>query len=213
MKIILFILILIPVALLGQTYEIPYNSVGNSLTLTIENTSAVTAKNVTAEVQSPPEWLELKSSKQMLKDIPAKGSKEAEFEFSLKRSAPVGTKQKMTVVIKTSDGQLWTKEIAFTVGAPKEFRLYDNFPNPFNPSTKIAFELPVESRVKLVIYDALGREVWTLTDEEHPAGYIELTWDGRNDVGNAVSSGIYFYRISTSRLSSGNTVKKMILLR
>jgi len=61
-----------------------------------------------------------------------------------------------------------------------------------------------------VIYDALGREVRTLTDEEHPAGYIELVWDGRNDVGTSVSSGIYFYRLTTQKWHS---VKKMILLR
>jgi len=85
-----------------------------------------------------------------------------------------------------------------------------NFPNPFNPKTKISFELPIATRVKLVIYDALGREVRALTDEEYPAGYIELTWDGRNESGTVFSSGIYFYRISTSKWHS---VNKMVLLR
>jgi hypothetical protein len=210
MKKLFIVIALIPCTLYCQGYEIPYNSKGNSLTLNVENTAAVAAKNVFVEIQNPPSWLKLESQKIMLKDIPAKQSKDAEFQFSVERSAPVGNEQKISVLIRTSDGQIWTKEIALTVGTPKEFHLYDNFPNPFNPTTKIAFELPVASRVKLVIYDALGREVRTLTDEEYPAGYIELTWDGRNDGGTLVSSGIYFYRISTAKW---NNVKKMILMR
>jgi hypothetical protein len=199
-----------PCTLYCQGNEIPFSSKGNSLALTVENTATVTAKNVFVEIQNPPSWLKLQSQKIMLKDIPAKQSKDAEFQFSVERSAPVGKEQKMSLLIKTSDGQMWTKEIALTVGAPKEFHLYDNFPNPFNPSTKIAFELPEASKVKLVIYDALGRELRTLTDEEHPAGYIELVWDGRNDGGTAISSGIYFFRLSAAKW---NSVKKMILLR
>ena len=210
MKKLFIIIVLIPCTLYCQVYEIPYNSKGNSLALTVENTAAVAAKNVTVEIQNPSSWLKLESSKIMLKDILAKQSKDAEFKFSIERSAPVGKEQKIKALIKTADGQTWTKEIAFTISPPKEFHLYDNFPNPFNPTTKIAFELPMESRVKLVIYDALGREVRTLTDEEHPAGYLELPWDGRNEGGTAVSSGIYFYRISTSKWHS---VKKMVLLR
>ena len=132
MKIFLLIFTLVPGMLFSQSHEIPYNSKGNSLALTVENTAAITAKNVTVEVQSPPGWLKLESSKLMLKDILAQKSKEAGLEFSVERSAPVGVEQKISVLIKTSDGQLWTKDIAFAVGAPKEFHLFDNFPNPFS---------------------------------------------------------------------------------
>ncbi len=210
MKTIFITSILMPLILLAQGYEIPYNSKGNSLALTVENTAAVAAKNVTVEIQNSSSWLKLESSKIMLKDILAKQSKDAEFLFSVERFAPIGKEQKIKALIKTADGQSWMKEIAFTISPPKEFHLYDNFPNPFNPTTKIAFELPVASKVKLVIYDALGREVRTLTDDEYPAGYIELTWDGRNEVGTTVSSGVYFYRISTPKW---NSVKKMVMLR
>lgn len=210
MRILNIVWFFLPIMLLAQGYEIPYNTKGNSLTLTIENASAITAKSVTAEIQAPPSWLKPESPLVMLKDIPSKQSKDAEFLFAVERSAPVGKEQKISVVIKTADGQSWTKDIAFTVSPPKEFHLYDNFPNPFNPSTKIAFELPVASKVKLVIYDNIGREVRTLTDEEHPAGYIELTWDGRNESGTTVSSGIYFYRISTEKWHS---VKKMVVMK
>ncbi len=210
MKTIFIISILMPLILLAQGYEIPYNSKGNSFALTVENTAAVAAKNVTVEIQNPQSWLKLESSKIMLKDILAKQSKDAEFLFSVERSAPIGKEQKIKALIKTANGQSWMKEISFTISPPKEFHLYDNFPNPFNPTTKIAFELPVASKVKLVIYDALGREVRTLTDDEYPSGYIELTWDGRSETGTTVSSGVYFYRISTPKW---NSVKKMVMLR
>lgn len=127
MKKVFIIIALIPCVLYCQGNEIPYNSKDNSLALTVENTAVISARNVFVEIQNPPSWLKLESQKIMLKDIPAKQSKDAEFRFSVEKTAPVGKEQKMSVLIKTTDGQMWTKEIAFTVGAPKEFRLYDNF--------------------------------------------------------------------------------------
>ena len=97
-----------------------------------------------------------------------------------------------------------------SVGAPKDYKLYNNFPNPFNPSTKIAFELPKASHVKLVIYDVVGREVAQIADGDYPAGYSELTWNGMNMNGQQVSSGVYFYRISAGKWSK---VMKMLSLK
>ena len=77
---------------------------------------------------------------------------------------------------------------------PREYAVSRNYPNPFNPSTTIEFELPQPSDVTLKVYNLLGQEVITLVDEERPAGYFAAEWDRRNDFGNTVSSGIYFYR-------------------
>ena len=79
-----------------------------------------------------------------------------------------------------------------------------------NPSTKIAFELPNASHVTLIIYDILGREVAEIEDQNYPAGYNEITWNGLNGDGEQVCSGVYFYRIVTSQWSA---VKKMMLLK
>ena len=81
---------------------------------------------------------------------------------------------------------------------PADFRLYQNFPNPFNPSTEIRFDLPVESRVTLKIYNLLGEEVHVLSNEEWPSGSHVLTWDGTAISGRPVSSGVYFYSIKVS---------------
>ncbi len=93
---------------------------------------------------------------------------------------------------------------------PKEFSLGQNFPNPFNPSTTISYALPANAYVKLVVYNVLGQKVKTLVDEEQTAGFRQVVWNGQNDRGEAIGSGIYFYRIQ-----AGNFTKtaKMSLLK
>jgi PKD repeat protein len=95
-------------------------------------------------------------------------------------------------------------------GLPDEFQLLPNYPNPFNPSTNIGFSLPKAGKAKLVVFNILGREVATVFDAEASAGYNEVTWDGRSDNGGTVSSGVYFYRLTTE---SYTETRKMMLLK
>lgn len=80
---------------------------------------------------------------------------------------------------------------------PAYYDLSQNYPNPFNPSTTINFALPVERFVKLRIYNLLGQEVRSLINGSIPAGYHDVLWDGKDNSGNSVSSGIYLYRLET----------------
>ncbi|MCL4540514.1 MAG: T9SS type A sorting domain-containing protein [Bacteroidetes bacterium] len=194
----------------GQTWQIPFGSEGNTISLSVANNASIEARNVSVTFTNLPSWLEFKSNSVMLKSIPAKSTEEAEFTFSADKKAPVGKDTTLTAVISTRDGQSWTKDITVSVGAPKDYKLYNNFPNPFNPSTKIAFELPKASRVTLTIYDVLGREVAEIADRNYPAGYSELTWNGMNRKGEEVSSGVYFYRITAGKWSM---VMKMMSLK
>jgi hypothetical protein len=89
-------------------------------------------------------------------------------------------------------------------------RLEQNYPNPFNPSTTISFVLPRESHVTLSIYDILGRYVNTVKDETMQEGHREAVWDGRDERGRGVDSGIYFYRLTAGGQS---LMRKMVLLR
>ena len=93
---------------------------------------------------------------------------------------------------------------------PQEFRLYQNYPNPFNPQTTIRFSLQKPRRVKLAIYNILGQRIRTLTNENYSQGFHKVIWNGRNDQGIGVASGVYIYR-----LKAGNriTTKKCVLLR
>lgn len=93
---------------------------------------------------------------------------------------------------------------------PEKFELHQNYPNPFNPTTRITFALPDQSAVRLIIYDLLGRQVRGLLAEELPAGYHAVSWDGTNDKGRAVSSGIYFYRLEAGEFEQN---RKMIMLK
>ena len=93
---------------------------------------------------------------------------------------------------------------------PKEFALYQNYPNPFNPATEIKFDVPKESHVKIVIYDITGKVVKTLVDEVVKPGAYRILWDGTDDSGNKVTSGIYFYRMIAGSYVS---VKKMVLIK
>ena len=79
---------------------------------------------------------------------------------------------------------------------PYEFKVSAPFPNPFNPTTSIQYELPEASHVKLVIYDCLGRKVTVLQDGVMNAGTHKIVWDARNSQGNPVGSGVYLYQLS-----------------
>lgn len=88
---------------------------------------------------------------------------------------------------------------------PDVFKLYTNYPNPFNPTTKIKFDLPKDCFTRLIIYDVVGREVIRLTDQQMKAGRYEFEWNASN-----YSSGIYFYRITAGSFVQ---TRKMVLVK
>lgn len=92
---------------------------------------------------------------------------------------------------------------------PSEFSLSQNYPNPFNPTTSIKYAISENARVNLVVYNILGQAVRTLVNAEQESGYYTVRWDGTNDFGGKVSSGIYIYRISAGNFTS--TVKMNLL--
>lgn len=92
---------------------------------------------------------------------------------------------------------------------PKVFSLYQNYPNPFNPSTTIEYDVPTQTLLKLIVYDVLGRKVKTLVSEIKEAGKYRSIWDGTNDFGNRLSSGIYIIRLETDKILS--SMKVMML--
>ena len=93
---------------------------------------------------------------------------------------------------------------------PEVFSLHQNYPNPFNPVTKLRYDLPENGHVNITIYDMLGREVKTLINQIHDAGYRSVIWDATNDYDKPVSAGIYLYQIQAGEYIS---TKKMVLLK
>ncbi len=97
---------------------------------------------------------------------------------------------------------------------PLYFQLYQNYPNPFNSETRIRFSIPVNGRVKIEIYNLAGQKVTNLLDENKSVGSYFVLWDGKNENGKPVSSGVYFYRIEIKQNShSLSQIKKMVLIK
>jgi len=92
---------------------------------------------------------------------------------------------------------------------PKEFSLSTNRPNPFNPSTQIAYDVPEPAHVTLIIYNVLGQEIIRLVDERKQPGRYTATWTGKNRTGYTVASGVYLYRLATS---TGYTAQRRMTL-
>ncbi len=93
---------------------------------------------------------------------------------------------------------------------PKIYKLFQNYPDPFNLETKIGYQLPNRAYVEITIYDITGRKVKKLVSAIKPAGHYSVVWDGRNSHGKEVSSGVYFYRLKAKGISQ---TRKMILLK
>ncbi|MGA9115814.1 MAG: FlgD immunoglobulin-like domain containing protein [Bacteroidota bacterium] len=97
---------------------------------------------------------------------------------------------------------------------PREFALMQNYPNPFNPVTNIRYALPSAARVTLDVFNVLGQRVRTLVQTDQAAGVHTTLWDGRNDAGQQLASGVYFYRLAAEGAGSPyQSIMKMVLLK
>jgi hypothetical protein len=109
---------------------------------------------------------------------------------------------------------LTTPDIAYKQhskeSVPTKFFVYQNYPNPFNPETEIGYTLPQASEVNLAIYNLLGQRISTVVDEYQTAGHKVVRWNGTDEEGNNVASGVYFYRIQAGDFVKS---KKMVLMK
>ena len=93
---------------------------------------------------------------------------------------------------------------------PRVYSLDANYPNPFNPETTVPYAVPNAGDVKLAIYNALGQRIAVLAQGRRGAGYYRAVWDGRDEIGREVASGIYFVRMSAEGFTA---VRKMMVLK
>jgi PKD repeat protein len=126
-----------------------------------------------------------------------------------------------TVYVKVSDGESEDVEIkdayiSTSVSGiqedtiPEKIKLHQNYPNPFNPSTTIRYELPERSNVTIKIYNLLGKEIVELVNEFQQAGFKIINWDGKDETGYPVNSGMYLYTIKSNNFSQ---TKKMLVIK
>ena len=138
------------------------------------------------------------------------GEEDPEIEI-----APVGRVEKMYVVnanLKNVDFEFEAQVVSDPKSPllPTAFSLSQNYPNPFNPETNIEYALPKDSQVTLIIYNILGQKVITLVDEHQIAGYKKVIWNGRDENGQEIASGAYFYRLKAGDFSQ---TRKMLMLK
>jgi hypothetical protein len=93
---------------------------------------------------------------------------------------------------------------------PITYKLYNAYPNPFNPKTTLHYDLPEDAMVNITIYDMMGRVVNTLVNGSQTAGYKSIQWNATNNIGQPVSAGLYLYSIEAGEFRQ---TKKMILLK
>ena len=94
---------------------------------------------------------------------------------------------------------------------PADFELAQNYPNPFNPETTIEFGIRTAGRVDITVFDITGRQVAVLAEAQRSAGRHAIRWDGRDDAGNPVATGVYFYRLAVD--GEAKLTRKMLLLK
>jgi len=107
-------------------------------------------------------------------------------------------------------GEPLAVDVSTEAATPSSYALSQNYPNPFNPETTIRYDLPNAGTVRLSLYNLTGQLVRTLVDREHPAGNYSVLWDGTDNIGRDVASGVYLCRMETEEY---HAVRKLVLVR
>ena len=206
-KIILLIILILSSSIIAQTvYEVTPGTKGNRIILTLANISELNpAENVEVKLIKSSSSTIFNKETESIQFIDANKESYVLFIFDINRNAPIDKKDTVKFMITDRNGLMMMKTFIFNYTGPKEFKLEQNFPNPFNPTTTIQYQLPAEARVTLKVYDILGSEVATLVNEVQEAGYKEVQFNGSN-----YASGMYIYRLTSGNFSS---IKKMMLVK
>ena len=195
-------------------YEVTPGTKGNQIILSLSNISEIiNAENVEVKPllngkNFEDHYIKFAKKSQVVEKINPKEEMEVIFEFDVKREAPVNKKDTVEFLITGSEGVYAAKQFILSYTAPKDYKLEQNFPNPFNPTTTIQYQIPVNKSgafVSLKIYDILGSEVATLVNDKQEAGYYDIEFNG-----SPLASGMYIYRLSAGDYVS---TKKMMMIK
>jgi len=211
MKTIIALFLCVNIAAAQQAYEIPFASKGNTIELSVANSSTQVTEEVKVEVTNAPAWLKFIEKSVNIALLKSKEELSASFNFSVEKTAEVNKKQTLNFTITDKTGQKWTKEITIIIAPPTNYELFQNYPNPFNPTTTIDYQLPgvgTRLNVSLKVYDMLGREVALLLNEMQEPGYYQKTFDARG-----FASGMYIYRlIATDEQNNHHAFQKKLMV-
>jgi len=208
------ILCLAGLAFAGELPVLSLSEGTSTVALSVLNQGETDLSHVTLAVSRAalPVWLSVLETPQAV-NAP-KGMKAPEklsFTFRVTK-APLNAETQVPFTLKDDKGNAWSYSLTVRAasGKPTKTELYENSPNPFNPTTAIRFALKETGPVNLAVYNSLGQKVRVLADGPRSAGVHTVMWDSRDDAGRSVSSGVYF-----CRLNAGKYVKtqKMLFAR
>ncbi len=212
---------------LAVTPAIPVSQ-GEQVTLTIKliNVSDAGLRDVHVELdaQTTPNWIQPDAQRHqavnVLGELAANGRPSAAvpLTFAVSQDAPEDAEASIPLLIRDGEGHVWTKAVPLKVlprPKPEASQLLQNYPNPFNPETWMPYQLAKPAYMRIRIYDPSGRLVRTLDLGYRGAGFYTshteaAYWDGRNETGERVSSGLYFYQLQTDHFSA---MRRMVILK
>jgi hypothetical protein len=193
-------------------HKVPASSQNNQIVLTVANESPRQgAFALDVRAVKVPSGITLPNKVQTIKTLAATQEAECTFQFDVARSVKIGAKDTLEFLVHDRQGGSWMKQIIVQYTGPENYTLEQNFPNPFNPSTTIYYDLPIDSRISIIVYDILGREVTRLVDRVEEAGYHDVRFDAHH-----LASGAYIYRMQADPMAGGkgfSGVKKLIVLK
>jgi Secretion system C-terminal sorting domain len=194
-------------------YDVSIASIGNTIELSVANTSTLSAEGVKVEATGIPEGIKFIEKTVVLPTLKTKEEQTASFTFSVDKTTNINKQDTLRFTITDKAGQQWTKDIKIKIAPPVTYELFQNYPNPYNPSTTIEYQLPgtgTQYNVSLKIYDVIGREVANLVNERQEPGYYQKVFNA-----NRFASGMYIYRLVATDEQNKQHVfnKKMMLVK
>ena len=220
-KILLLLYTIVSISYSQIIYDVEPGTEGNQINLTLLNISEINqAEEVEVKLAKSSSFLFFTKKIETIELLEPKEETEVTFLFDITRNVSVNKKDTIEFMITNKNGLLMIKSFIFNYTGPKEFKLEQNFPNPFNPTTTIQYQIPEvgTSRhsgtvlLQLKVYDILGSEIVTLVNEEQEPGFYEVQFNG-----STFPSGVYFYNLQVYPANGGASdfvmTKKMILVK
>ena len=187
----------------------------NEVSISVVNQGKVDLNSlaVVVDEENLPGWMRISESAQTI-CVRRRSNGSEKLTLSIEvRDAPQGACSELPLKLREVSGGEWSFKVLAKVASasPTSYALFPNVPNPFNPQTVIRYALVAREAVptQLVIFNGLGQKVRTLVDEAQGGGFYSVVWDGRDDDGRFLSSGVYFYRLTAGEFVQ---VRKMILM-
>lgn len=212
MLLMLTLLLIIIAPLFGsESPGIVVHNGENLIALTIRNetSSSIESLALSIDAATAPEWIKVSSFNV---NMP---SWDGEHEITLPiriNDAPEGAQATIAILLTDGEGRQWRVEVPLKVAAeiPLEYALLPNFPNPFNAETTIRYALSDNGMTILKVFSVTGQPIRTLVNKYQNAGEYAIRWDGKDNEGQAVASGVYFYRLESGNFSRA---RRMLLLK